>query len=104
MKSQDLFDELFPKDEEKKANLTMLQSYQNLKDEYKDVLDKTNQGSLMKSLRDTLLEKNAIRKKRVASFEKAIDAAELEAKEEAKKLVKSFRSRMKRAFSQVKTN
>ncbi len=57
--TEDLFDELFPKDEEKKANLTMLQSYQNLKDEYKDVLDKTNQGSLMKSLRDTLLEKNA---------------------------------------------
>jgi hypothetical protein len=102
--TEDLFDELFPKEEEKKANLTMLQSYQNLKDEYKDVLDKTNQGSLMKSLRDTLLEKNAIRKKRVASFEKAIDAAELEAEEEAKKLVKSFRSRMKRAFSQVKTN
>jgi hypothetical protein len=102
--TEDLFDELFPKEEEKKANLTMLQSYQNLKDEYKDVLDKTNQGSLMKQLRDTLLEKNAIRKKRVTSFERAIDAAELEAEEEAKKLVKSFRSRMKRAFHQVKTN
>jgi len=100
--TEDLFDELFPKDEEKKANLTMLQSYQNLKDEYKDVLDKTNQGSLMKSLRDTLLEKNAIRKKRVTSFEKAIDAAELEAEEDAKKLVKAFRSRMKYAFQKVK--
>ena len=38
----------------------------------------------------------------MTSFEKAIDAAELEAEEEAaKKLVKSFRSRMKRAFHQV---
>ena len=45
--------------------------------------------------------RNAIRKKRVTSFEKAIDAAELEAEEDAKKLVKAFRSRMKYAFQKV---
>jgi hypothetical protein len=101
--TEDLFDELFPKAEEQKASLNLLQCYQNLKDEYKDVLDKTNQGSLMKSLRDVLLEKNAIRVKRVTSFEKAIDAAELEAEEEAKLLVKKFRSRKKRAFAEVKS-
>lgn len=100
--TEDLFDELFSPEEEERCHLNFLQCYQNLKDEYKDALDKTNQGSMMKSLRDTLLEKNAIRQKRVTSFEKAVAMAETEAEDEAKLLVKRFRSRKKRAFQQVK--
>merc|ERR550537_187655 len=102
--TEDLFDELFSEAEEEKANLNLLQCYPGLKDEYKDALDKTNQGSLPKSLRDTLLEKNAMRQKRVTSFEKAVDVAEKEAEDDAKALVKKFRSRKKVAFAQVKAN
>jgi len=101
--TEDLFNELFSEEEEEKAHLQLLQCYQNLKDEYKDALDKNNQGSMMKSLRDTLLEKNVIRQKRVTSFEKAVAIAEKEAEDEAKMLVKKFRSRKKQAFQQVKS-
>merc|ERR550514_1580718 len=100
--TEDLFDELFSEADEEKYHLPMLQCYQNLKDEYKDALDRNNQGSMMKSLRDTLLEKNAIRQKRVTSFEKAVATAETEAEDESKLLVKRFRSRKKHAFQQVK--
>jgi len=101
--TEDLFDELFSAEDEEKYHLPMLQCYQNLKDEYKDALDRNNQGSMMKSLRDTLLEKNAIRQKRVTSFEKAVAIAEKEAEDESKMLVKKFRSRKKQAFAQVKS-
>jgi hypothetical protein len=100
--TEDLFDELFNEEEEEKCHLNFLTCYQGLKDDYKEQLDKTAVGSYMKSLRETLLEKNAIRQKRVTSFEKAVGTAETEAEDEAKLLVKRFRSRKKHAFQQVK--
>jgi len=96
--TEDMFDELFGPEIEP-PHVKLLPSYSALKDEYKEKLH-----DFIKQLKTALEEKNTLRLRRVASFERAVKATEHEAEDDAKALVKKFGSRVKKAFAEKKAN
>mmetsp|Transcript_89625 Transcript_89625/g.254056 ORF Transcript_89625/g.254056 Transcript_89625/m.254056 type:complete len:561 (-) Transcript_89625:210-1892(-) len=92
--TDDLFEDLFPKDEPE--HVTVLQSYGQLKEDYRDKLTED-----VKNLRGWMEEKNEIRLKKTAAFEKAVTAAEKESEDEAFQMVRDFRSLKKKVLAQL---
>jgi len=93
--TEDFFEDLFSKEVEPE-NVTVLQCYGQLKEDMRDKLTEE-----VKTLRHWMEERNEVRQKKVASFEKAISAAENESEEEAFQLVRDFRSLKKKVLSQL---
>jgi len=93
--TEDLFEQLFSP-AAVPENLTVLQCYPALKEDYKDKL-----AEQVKILRQWLDDKNNIRKKKVGSFEKIVREAEAESEAEAKMLVKQFKSLKKKVLEQL---
>lgn len=94
--TEDLFEELFKYPDVVPENITVLQCYPQLKEDYKDKLAED-----VKVLRGWLDDKNAIRKKKVESFERVVREAEAESEAEAKQLVKQFKSLKKKVLEQL---
>jgi len=93
--TEDLFEDLFSKEAEPE-HLTVLQCYWQLKEDMRDKLTED-----IKTLRQWMEERNEVRMKKVASFEKAISTAEKESEEEAFLLVRDFRSLKKKVLAQL---
>mmetsp|Transcript_3518 Transcript_3518/g.5748 ORF Transcript_3518/g.5748 Transcript_3518/m.5748 type:complete len:563 (-) Transcript_3518:122-1810(-) len=93
--TEDLFEELFGRQIEPE-HVTALQCYGQLKEDYRDKL-----ADEVKFLRQGMEEKNELRTKKVAAFEKAIFAAEQESEEEAFQMVREFQSVKKQVLAQL---
>jgi hypothetical protein len=93
--TEDLFEELFSPTAVPE-NLTVLQCYPALKEDYKDKL-----AEEVKILRGWLDDKNTVRKKKVESFERVVREAEAESEAEAKQLVKQFKSLKKKVLEKL---
>merc|ERR1719274_235053 len=93
--TEDFFEELFAKTVEPE-NVTVLQCYGQLKEDYRDKLNDD-----IKATRSWLEEKNEIRMKKVASFEKAISTAEKESEDEALQLIRQFMSLKKKVIVNI---
>jgi len=98
--TEDLFEELFSKEERPNCALepehvTVLQCYGQLKEDYRDKLNDD-----IKNLRAWMEEKNEIRQKKAASFEKAVHVAEKESEDEAFQMIRTYKSYMKNRMLQ----
>lgn len=93
--TEDLFEELFSKDAEPE-HVTVLQCYGQLKEDYRDKL-----ADDIKNLRAWMDEKNEIRLKKAAAFEKSIENAEKESEDEAFQMVRDFKSLKKKVLAQL---
>jgi len=93
--TEDLFEEMFSKEVEPE-NVQVLQCYQALKEDYRDKLSEE-----IKSTRARMEEKNEVRLKKVAAFEKAVFASEKESEEEAFQAIRDFKSMKKKVLAQI---
>lgn len=93
--TEDLFEEMFSKQVEPE-NVLVLQCYQGLKEDYRDKLTEE-----IKGLRTRMEEKNEVRLKKVAGFERSVYAAEKDSEEEAFQAVRDFKSLKKKVLSQI---
>eukprot|EP00933_Yihiella_yeosuensis_P067622 TRINITY_DN7255_c3_g1_i1.p1 TRINITY_DN7255_c3_g1~~TRINITY_DN7255_c3_g1_i1.p1 ORF type:complete len:570 (-),score=150.06 TRINITY_DN7255_c3_g1_i1:148-1806(-) len=93
--TEDLFEEMFSKEVEPE-NVTVLQCYPQLKEDYRDKLSED-----IKGLRARMEERNDDRIKKKDSFERSVYAAEKESEAEAFQLIKDFKSLKKKVLSQI---
>eukprot|EP00929_Paragymnodinium_shiwhaense_P101461 TRINITY_DN6456_c0_g1_i1.p1 TRINITY_DN6456_c0_g1~~TRINITY_DN6456_c0_g1_i1.p1 ORF type:complete len:575 (-),score=224.11 TRINITY_DN6456_c0_g1_i1:167-1891(-) len=98
--TEDLFDELFSKEDLpgrvlEPEHVTVLTCYGQAKEEYRDKL-----ADDIKNLRAWMEEKNEIRQKKATAFEKAVHVAEKESEEEAFQMIRQFKSYMKNRILQ----
>lgn len=77
-------------------NVTVLQCYPQLKEDYRDKLTED-----IKGLRARMEEKNEIRVKKVQAFERSVEAAEKESEQEAFQMIRDFKSLKKKVLSQI---
>mmetsp|Transcript_81407 Transcript_81407/g.253048 ORF Transcript_81407/g.253048 Transcript_81407/m.253048 type:complete len:561 (-) Transcript_81407:175-1857(-) len=93
--TEDLFEDLFSKDLEPE-NLTVLQCYGQMKEEIRDKL-----ADDVKALRAWMEERNEVRQRKAAAFERSVYAAEQESEDEAFQLVRDFSSLMKKVLAKL---
>lgn len=91
--TEDLFEDMFAKNVEPE-NITVLTCYGAAKEDYRERI-----ADLVKTLRFWMEERNEVRLKKAAAFEKAVTIAEKESEEEAFHMVRDFRSFKKKVLA-----